>query len=299
MAHIVEVRLPDGTWVVRTSGNISEEELKYPMRCCGKNKKGMPCHTPMIPVHRNYPYKHIEFRQLNDEVVHILGCPHDKRRDFEISSHLDYRALGDKTEDIWRAMMKNPTNPGNGKGKQTAQKDGDIDGFKTGGDRDSKSRRIVKKTKLPSSPEVFAEVLLSLDINAPYANTYVRNLIIDQRTVDQYRAEGIPEDKYLLVLAKKLTMKNRTFSANKGEIVLVDCKYDFAKEADPIGCMQFRLSLHGKAREHMFEYLKLKGNNSYIVIFSRWKRDPENENTYFAIDADDDHIGRIRLPDDE
>ena len=294
MADKVEVQMPDGRWEIKISEEILEKELKYPMRCCWKNKKGQYCRAPMVSeCHTNQ----IRFRQKNGEKVHILGCIYDERRKKETVTHLDRRALNRKPEDLWKAMEKNKKNKGKGKGRGGPLQ-GPEDGEEHGG-AEPNPRPIQRRETLPKSPELLAEVLMDLPIDAEFANTRVGNLIVDQRTVERFRREGISEDAYVLVLAKRLAQSNRTFVANKYEFVLVDCMYDAAKEAKPHDCIQFRLNLFGEARDNMFKYLKLKGDNTYIVIFSRWKRDPDNENTYFAIDADVDHIGRIRLPDSD
>lgn len=295
MAKVVEVQLPNKSWVIRTSETISEEELNYPVRCCWKNKSGKPCHAPMVPVRHKKPYPHITFRQKNGEKVHILGCEFDERREKETITYLDYRAFDRAPEDLWKAMEKNKIDKGSGKGG-----DGPIqepDGGEGYGGADARPRPIQRRATLPKSPESLAEVLMELPIDAEFANTGVSNLIIDQRTVGRFRREGIPEDAYVLVLAKRLAQSNRTFVANKCEFVLADCTYDAAKEAKPHDCIQFRLNLFGEARDDMVKYLKLKGHNTFIVIFSRWKKDPDNMNTYIARDVDDDHIGRIRLPE--
>ena len=297
MANKVEVQLPNGESAERTSENISKEELNYPMRCCWKNKEGKPCHAPMVPVHLTKPHPHIAFRQKNGEKVHILNCDYDERREAETSTHLDYRALGSTSEDIWKGMCKKPKR-NNGKGKKPVEPDGGSGGAEeTSGGAEPTPRPIQRKSALPTSPEALAALLLELPIDKPYANTYVRDLIMDQRTIERFRSEGIPENAYVLVLAKRLAVENRTFTANRYEFVLVDCMYDAAKEAKPYDCMQYRLNLFGEARDEMFKFLRLKGDNTYIVIFSRWGRDPGNANTYIALDADVDHIGRIRLPD--
>lgn len=295
MADKIEIQLPNGEWEERTAETISEKEEYYPMRCCGKNKKGDLCHAPMGPVHLTKPCPHITFRQKNNERVHILNCEYDERRESEISTHLDYRALGSTSEDIWKSMRKKQKR-NNVKGKKPVDPDGGSggDGETTGG-AEPAPRPIRRKSVLPTSPEALTALLLDLPIDAPYANTYVRDLIIDRRTVDSYRANGIPQDKYVLVLAKRLASTNRTFSAKKGEIVLVDCNYDASSNAMPKSCIQFRMSLYGKVKEDMFKYLKLKGDNTYITIFCKWEKDSENKNTYFAKNIDADHIGRVRL----
>lgn len=296
MANIVEVQLPNGEWVIRTSENISEEELKYPMRCCWRNKDGKPCNAPMVPERRTTPYPHIHFRQKNGEKVHILGCVHDERRKKVTVSHLNRRAINREPIDLWKAMKTNKNNKGKKKNGGGSMGGPDGGGEEIGG-AEPNQRPIQRKATLPKSPETLAEILLDLPIDAEFANTRVGALIVDHRTVDCFRCEGIPDDAYVLVLSKRLAQSNRTFVANKYEFVLVDCKYDASKEAEPHDCIQFRLNLFGEARDDMFKYLKLKGDNTYIVIFSRWEKDPDNTNTYFAIDADVDHIGRIRLPD--
>lgn len=296
MARKVEVQLPSGEWVVRTSEDISEEELEYPMRCCGKNKEGNLCHAPMVPVRLKKPYPHITFRQKNGEKVHILGCEFDEQREKQIVSHLDRRATGFEPEDIWKLMGEKRTKE-NGKGKKIVGPAGPDGGGEEPGGAEPNPRDIQRKSTLPKSPESLAEILLELPIDEVYANARVGDLILDQRTVVRFRCEGIPEDAYVLALAKRLAQSNRTFVTNKYEFVLVDCMYDAAKEPDPHACIQFRLNLFGEARDDMFKFLKLKGDNTYIVIYSRWEKDPDNANTYFAIDADVDHIGRIRLPD--
>jgi len=296
MSDYVEVKLPTGEWVFRRSATIKEEELEYPMRCCWQNKDGKPCHAPMIPERRTKPLPCINFRQKNGEKVHILGCACDERREKETVNHVDRRAKNHKTEDLWKAMMKDKNR------KVTKKKStGPIAGS-DGSDEDPDStepreRPIQRKATLPKSPESLADVLLNLPIEAEYANTRVSDLIIDQRTVDLFRERGIKKDSYVLVLAKRLAPVNRNFEANKNEIVLVDCNYDASKRAAPDGCLQFRLSLSGETKEHMYKYLKLKGENTYIVIFARWQKDPDNEGVYIAKNVDDDHIGRFRLPD--
>lgn len=297
MADMVEVLLPNGERVVRTSDNISEEELDYPMRCPGKNRKGSVCHCPMSPVRKNLPYKHIEFRQARDEIVHIFGCEYDKRRDKQIISCLNYRAVNEMPQDIWKAMSKKHNPKGKNKGKPV-DPNGEGGGNVEGGRQDPEAKPILRKSKLPGSPEALAGVLLSLNVDDLYANTYVRDLILDERTVERFRRDGISNDTYVLVFAKKLARENRTFTANDFEFVVADCLYDASKEAEPYNCMQFRLSLCGKAWKTMHKYCKLKDKNTYIVIFSRWTVDPDNKNVYIAVDADNDHIGRIRLPDE-
>lgn len=298
MADKVEVQMPDGRWEIKISEDISEEELNYPMRCCWKNKNGQSCHAPMVPVHHQKPYPHISFRQKNGENVHILGCKYDERREKETITYPDYRACDRVPVDLWKAMEKNKKVKGKGKGRG-GPTEGPNGGDEEPGGIEPSARPIQRRATLPKSPESLAEILMDLPIDAEFANTSVGDLIVDQRTVDRLRYEGIPDDAYVLVLTNKLALANRTFVANKGEIVLVDCKYDASIEAAPIGCIQFRLPVHGEAKTRMFDYLKLKGDNTYIVIFSRWKRDPDNANTYIAIDADVDHIGRIRLPDSD
>lgn len=294
MADKVEVQMPDGRWEIKISEDISEEELNYPMRCCWKNRKGQYCHAPMVSECR---MNQIHFRLKNGEKVHILGCIYDERRKKETATHLDRRALNRKPVDLWDAMKTNKNKKGKKKGGGPIE--GPDDGGENVGGTEPEQRPIQRRETLPKSPETLVGILLDLPIDAEFANTRVGNIIVDQRTVDRFRREAIPEDAYVLVLAKRLATSNRTFVADKYEIVLVDCMYDAAKEAKPHDCIQFRLNLFGEARDNMFKYLKLKGDNTYIVIFSRWKRDPDNENTYFAIDADVDHIGRIRLPDSD
>ena len=293
MAKIVEVQLPDGRWVIRTSDTISEEELNYPMRCCWINKKGQPCHAPMVAErHMN----RVHFRQKNGEKVHILGCVHDERRKKETITHLDRRAYGHEPIDVWKAMKteKKRRAPQNG-GDDTGG--GSIGGVDVPGGSEPNPRLIQRRETLPKSPVMLAEVLLELSIDADFANTRVGDLIVDHRTINDFRRDGIPDGAFVLVLAKRLAVSNRTFVAPKDEFVLVDCMYDASKEAIPYNYMQFRLNLTGDARDSMFKYLKLKGHNTFIVIFSRWKKDPDNMNTYIARDVDDDHIGRIRLPE--
>lgn len=299
MADEVEVKLPNGEWVKRTSENILEKELEYPMRCCWRNKDGKPCHAPMVPVHLSKPHPHIAFRQKNGEKVHILNCDYDERREAETSTHLDYRALGRTSEDIWKGMCKKPKR-NNGKGKKSVEPDGGSGGDEeTSGGAEPTPRPIQRKSAVPTSPEALVALLLELPIDKPYANTYVRDLIMDQRTIERFRSEGIPENAYVLVLAKRLVVEKRAPTANTYKFVFADCMYDATKDEKAHDCIQFGLNLFGEARDEMFKFLKLKGDNTYIVIFSRWKRDPANANTYFALDTDVDHIGRIRLPDDE
>ena len=294
MADRVEIQMPSGEWEERSSQNISEVELGYPMRCCWKNKEGKPCHTPMVSARRTKPYPHIIFRQKNSESIHILGCEYDKRRKSETVSHTDSRASDSTVEDIWKGMSK-ITRHDRGKGKMRGSLGEESGEGGASGGAEPNPRPVRRKSRRPTTPESLTRLLMDLSVDNPYANTHVRDLIVDHRTVDSFRANGIPQNTYVLVLAKRLAPANRTFTPNDGEIILVDCKYNASREAVPNGCMQFRLRLSGKAKADMYKYLMHKEDNTYIIIFCCWKKDHDNANTYIAMDVDEDHIGIITL----
>lgn len=294
MADAVEVYLPNRVWVRRTTESISIAELGYPKRCCGKDSDGNWCHVPMISVNKQNPYPHIVFRQKNNERYHIPGCIYNESRNKEIVCHCDWRAKDATSADLWKAMM-NSKNERIGGGNKAPVETIDNDGTELGG-VEKGVRSVEKKSILPSSPEKLAKMLSCLPIDRKYADANVYDLIVDRRTVMNYRKYGIPQDKYMLIIAKKLARENRTFDVSADEFVVVDCMYNASVRKSPHDCMQFRLKLIGKAREKMYKYLRSEGDGHSIVIFSRWEKDPNNDNTYIAKDADFDHIGETRLP---
>lgn len=298
MADVVEIKSEKGSWERRTIENITRDELKCEMRCCGRNKKGELCHATMTPVgFDTVDGKRKYFKRKSDTTPHICGCEHDESDEYTYVAHVDTRAEGVTTEDLWKSIKKKPKG-GKHKGGGGGGPGGGLPGT-PGGDGDKSSKPIKKKVRLPNSLVQYVDVLENLSTEDYYADSLVRDLIIDARTIEHHRQNEILEGKPIFILAKKLYRTNRLFDADDGEIVLVDAGYDAAKERKPTNCLQFRFKLYGEARKKFGKCLDLANRTTYIAMFARLYRDTEHDNTYFVHGLDETRLGVVRLGSDE
>lgn len=297
MADRVEIQLEDGRWEERTRENIAETELRCNMRCCGKDNKGRACHAVMVPVSKTRGSKELKgFKQKNDLKPHICGCDKDERSDCSRVSRIDMRAEGHTKEDLWNAIKDQGTR-GTGGGGGYGGITGGVGGV-PGGEVDEKNKPIKKVVQLPSSLQQLATVLTSLALEDYYADSYVRDLIIDSRTIDYHRGSDISDGSPMLVLAKNLHPDNRIFEADKGEIILVDAGYDAILNKEPTKCLQFRIKVYGEAKKKIFNLLKQNNRATYIAIFARLYKDSEHDKTYYLRYIDESRIGLVRLPEE-
>lgn len=296
MADRVEIQMEDGRWEERTLENITETESRCNMRCCGKDRKGRACHADMVPVSKTSGSKALkEFRQKNNLKPHICGCNMDKRNDYSRTSRIDMSAEGHTKEDLWNAIKARGTR-GAGGGGGPGGTTGGVGGA-SGGEVDVKGKPIKRVVKLPSSLQQLAEVLTNLPLEDFYADSYVRDLIMDSRTIDYHRRSDISDGSPMLVLAKKLHPDNRIFEADKGEIILVDAGYDASLNKEPTKCLQFRIKAYGKAKKKIFKLLEQNNRATYIAIFARLYKDNERDKTYYLRYVDESRIGIVRLPE--
>lgn len=296
MADRVEIQMEDGRWEERTLENITETESRCNMRCCGKDRKGRACHADMVPVSKTSGSKALkEFRQKNNLKPHICGCNMDKRNDYSRVSRIDMRAEGHTKEDLWNAIKARGTR-GTGGGGGPGGATGGVGGA-PGGEVDVKGKPIKKVVRLPSSLQQLAEVLTSLSLEDYYADSNVRDLIVDDRTVDYHREKEIPNGRPMLVLVKKLHKDNRVFEADRGEIVLVDAGYDAAVNKNPAKCLQFRIKVYGDTKARLINCLKQNSRATYIAIFARLYKDNNHDKTYYLRYVDESRIRIVRLPE--
>ena len=294
MADVVEIKNERGLWELRTIENITHDELKCEMRCCGRNRRGELCHATMTPVgFETVDGKRKHFKRKSGTTPHICGCKFDESGDYTYVARVDTRAEGFTAEDLWKSIKKKPKG-GKGKGGGGGGPGGGVSGV-PGGDKGRISKPIKKTLRLPNALMQYIEVLGNLRIEDHYADALVRDLIIDKRTVEYHRHKEIPEGKPIFILAKKLAFECRIFEADKYEYVLVDAGYDAAKEKEPTNCLQFRFKLHGEASKKFRNCLKLANRTTYIAMFARLYRDTEHDNTYFVRGLDESRFGVVRL----
>lgn len=293
MAEKVEIMLGPDHWEERTTQNIAEWELSFPMRCCGLDKQGHVCHAIMTPAICRRTGKVKEFRQKGNERPHIFDCECDKRPEYKQVTNPDYRAQGYSTEDIWNNIIgtkKRKGGPGGGGGTPPTK------GPEEPGKRKEPSEKPIKTTvTLPRSVFQYCGILQTLSINNLYADSRVRDLIIDSRTVRYHRANDPPVGTPILILAKKLHPDYCPIKRNPDEVILIDVGYNAAAKKEPDGCLLFRLQLRGEAKKVLQNFLSSKQKDTCLVLFGRLAKDSSHPYSYFVNHLDSHRIGIIRL----
>lgn len=293
MAEKVEIMLGPDHWEERTTQNIAEWELLLPMRCCGRDKQGHVCHAIMTHATCRRTGKVKEFRQKGDEIPHIFGCQFDERPQYRRIVNPDYRAKGYSSEDIWNSISNSKKHkgvPGGGGGTPPTR------GPEEPGQKKEPSEKPIKTTvALPRNILQYFDVLQALNINNQYADSHVRDLIIDSRTVQYHRENGPPVGTPILILAKKLHPDYCPLKRNPDEVILIDVGYSAAAKKDPDGCLLFRLQLRGESKKVLQNFLSSKQKDTYLLLFGRLAKDSFHPDSYFVNHLDSHRIGIIRL----
>lgn len=291
MADKVLVKLPTGELVLRSLEDISVEELKYPKFCAGENDMG-PCMAEMsASIVDGKPKKF--YQAHHNKATHVIGCNYDKRPDESRFGHLDKRCRDVFSANLLKWMSKRRQNHKENDSGDDSSEVYSYDNEKGSSDN-TKERTITRVGTPPSTPSILAEVLESQSLQDLFMEGYVRDFILDHRTINHYSKNGLPENRPVVVLMKKIASENvHLTDRKKWEYVFADCTYNARKNPDIGECLQFRVQDYSatKAITKMLKDL----DDEYIVLFCEWIRDERNRNTYVAVDAAAGLVGHIKF----
>lgn len=292
MADIVQI-LINGEWTEKKIHEIQKELWGLPMRCCGKNDLG-PCHAHMQLAFRGgKPYTF--YQAHRNESVHVVGCEHDRRSKKSRIERFDMRCADLNSRDLLQKMsQRKEIKKRDPKGKTGGDGgDGDTDRETS---EETRHREVEDVARRPSSPEGLAEVFEALPVRSPIMEGYVFDFVVDHRTLEYYRANGIPEDTPVLTLMKKTVAKHRYVEDPKQwEIILASCDYDASNDDESRACLRYRVREY-HTRQKLMELMRKKDSeNYYLVMFGCWEKDSVNPNTYIAVGETEGVVGRIKI----
>lgn len=267
----------DGPNKIVNINSIDKEDRNATYICCGM-VRGKLCRAKMIPVFGETPY----FRSAPDS-KHIYACPHDESKRAVIRRHLDVTGSKTTVEELLSDFDKGETQvrkkqASQGAGTKTSEK-GEAKQAK------EEPMRIIREARNPRNLKELCELLVNTEPDELYANTPVRRIIVDRRTIKDYRADGLSDGQTAVVLCSRIKSESldRYFpDRDPQELVLRDA-FSFESQKKPM-LFAFRTSL--AVKNMIFSAPK----EHIIAIFAQWHPHPKNPCTYICDHVQPGHV---------
>lgn len=241
---------------------LTEEDLGNRFVCCGRvEHDGEICEAPMLfsPIGRYfYPESRSE--------PHKPGCPYYRKSKQTRVSTLDMRAENVESDDLFARFGKikknNPEGPENNPRKSPTKPEEDDEDF---------IKPVIQRRRHPRNTAEFIDLMSKLPINAPYAETHVGRLIVDERNVEEYRVSEIPFGNMVAVIGRKTNPYAYGVTVESGQWLLADFWATGNNINYPILLL---LNVDKEARQKLIKYAKdAKVDKPLkIGVLAKWRR---------------------------
>ena len=250
---------------------VSDEDRAKDFRCDGKVLNKI-CNAPQCPQLGKFPRFRLRDPQRDH---HIPGCPNDESADALRIDHLDQTGRHTTSRELLARLCHNPQT----RTKTAPPRDTPMPyGAQDSGALTLDTRPHRYGSRPPDTLRQAIVLWSTLPVDAPYADTTVGDLLIDQRNIRDYRANGVPSGRIAVILCAKIGTKtlDRVVPARvSSEIVLRDA-YAYRDKTQGL-LISFKAD--APARNAIF-----KAEDKIIAIMAQWMPHPTIPGAYTATD---------------
>lgn len=207
---------------------------------------------------------------------HKKDCPNDESETAVIRRHLDVTGNTTSVEELLSAFASRETHRGGGVGMARGGERG-IDPERHDGEEDmADDRAIVREARNPRTLRELCALLSRCEPDDTYAGIRVADILIDHRSIENVRANGMKEGQIAVVLCRKVGAELREKLAPEvsGEAVVLVDAYAYPHKAKPTA---FIIPCSLEARNKI---IKENSKKNIIAIMGKWYQDPLNEGAY-------------------
>ena len=242
--------------------NMKEEYLDNKFVCCGRTTHdGEVCGAHMLysPFGRY-------FYQASRSEPHKPGCPYYCKAKETRVPVLDRRAKDKTSDDFLNKFTKEKK-----KGPKEPVPDPPDPEPGPEDDEEDIPKPVVQRNRHPKDAEELVDLLTELPITAPYAETLVGNLIMDERNVEEYRSGELPARNLVCVHTRKTSPWGYGVDVGGNQWLLADYWATGANVQNP---MLFLMNVDEEARKILQQCAMQSTHDKpvKIIIVSKWKR---------------------------
>lgn len=294
MSKIAEMKMDDGSWVEINIKNLTANDVHREFRCGWKSPDGKAvCYAPMTIAYRHNDETPWYFREAKTFAAkHLPECKrqrHQKNR--SLSSYDQIGREHSKNEFLEQMLGSRTTKARKPQVEMSPTKipENEIPPENVASMED---RPLTIKPKFPTTTLRMAKFLETLPLESPYMGEEVHNWIVDLRTIDDYREDGIPSDDYIFFLGTLVFPESVNIKRSAKEWILADCQYQ--KGDSPDDHLFVRMQLNDAAYERMKKFSH--SNRKYrcfVVVCAKLTLEEGNTKIYTATAVNPKMIGFI------